>query len=187
MSVKLIRKICRRYARACVRACVCVCVSVRLTHGCLWGLNELLLSKLSSTLTSLLHFLLLTLTPSICLPYSLFLSSTAPSLPSALHRPHSPPSSSSSSPLQELALAVSRLAQRTDRHMGGLFCNPAGHTTLATAWGGARADGFYTSTFHLYLSSIPAWSGRWYLPFFLTDTNAPCAETNVLEQLPSVK
>ncbi|KAF3840220.1 hypothetical protein F7725_018937 [Dissostichus mawsoni] len=33
-------------------------------------------------------------------------------------------------------LAVSRLAQRTGRHMGGLFCNPSGHTTLAQGEGG---------------------------------------------------
>lgn len=50
-------------------------------------------------------------------------------------------SSLSPSPaLQELGIAVSRLAQRTGRHMGGLFCNPAGHTTLAQERGGGWWD-----------------------------------------------
>lgn len=40
-------------------------------------------------------------------------------------------SSLSPSPALQLGIVVSRLAQRTGRHMGGLFCNPAGHTTLA--------------------------------------------------------
>lgn len=49
-------------------------------------------------------------------------------------------SSLSPSPaLQELGIAVSRLAQRTGRHMGGLFCNPAGHTTLIQE--GGRGEG----------------------------------------------
>lgn len=50
-------------------------------------------------------------------------------LPPSLPFFSSPPSPSPA--LQELGIAVSRLAQRTGRHMGGLFCNPAGHTTLA--------------------------------------------------------
>lgn len=37
---------------------------------------------------------------------------------------------------RSLVSLVSRLAQRTGRHMGGLFCNPAGHTTLAQEKGG---------------------------------------------------
>lgn len=37
---------------------------------------------------------------------------------------------------RSLVSLVSQLAQRTGRHMGGLFCNPAGHTTLAQEKGG---------------------------------------------------
>lgn len=68
------------------------------------------------------------------------------------------PSSLSPSPeLQELGIAVSQLAQRTGRHMGGLFCNPAGHTTLAQGrgWGGwwdARREG----------SGREDWAGLYY-------------------------
>lgn len=67
--------------------------------------------------------------------FFLFLLHSSPPLPS---------SSSSLSPspaLQELGIAVSQLAQRTGRHMGGLFCNPAGHTTPGIGEGERVAGG----------------------------------------------
>lgn len=92
----------------------------------------LLLSRLSSTVCSLslktscsffpTFPLFLVLPTHLTFPPSLLLFFSSPLLPSPA--------------LQELGFAFSRLAQRTGRHMGGLFCNPAGHTTLAKGKGG---------------------------------------------------
>lgn len=148
-----------------------MCVCVRLTHGRPCGLNQLLLSQLLSTLVSLLHF------PaphphSIHLPPLLFVPLLHCSLAPLCSA--SPSSSSSSSPLQELALAVSRLAQRTDRHMGGLFCNPPGHTTLATVqgWGAGLMGSILLPSIYTFPASLRGGLDGIF-PLFLADTNAP--------------
>lgn len=80
--------------------------------------------------------------------------------------------------LQELGLAVSLLAQRAGRHTGGLFCNPAGHTTASKAWG-AGADGMwgggwvYTATFQPILLLHPFICELMVSPFFFDVDAAP--------------
>lgn len=87
---------------------------------------------------------------------------------------------------RELGIAVSRLAQRTGTHMGGLFCNPTGHTTLAyeTSRGGGlpwgcsgkkRTEPSYRGTLHLYHRCFPASARQWSLPEGLVSLHPPGA------------
>lgn len=97
----------------------------------------ILTSSISLFLTSLFFHLLLLLCCiffcSLYLLFCFFLLFFLPFPSTHLSLPFLPFSLSPLLPsraLQELGIAVSRLAQRTGRHMGGMFCNPAGHTTL---------------------------------------------------------